>query len=596
MRWLKRIVLGFLASLGLAVLVLAGFAYWLGAGLLSLSAPSVPDVAVVTLDLAKPLLQPAGEEPLTELFERDRLSLRQVEEALERAGRDGRVKGLVLRLGGEHSGVATTQELRDAVTAFRKRGKFVLAFAESYDDGGGAGDYYLASACEEIWLQPSGELGLVGVVAETPFLRGTLDKLGVVPRFDKREEYKTAIDELTESAYTPAFKESLESILGSLYGQLVRAIADGRGLGADAVKALIDRGPFLAQEAFDAKLVDRLGYRDEALAAAKRRAGSGAETVSLSDYFRAGDDGSGQGRTIAVIAASGPIVSGESGFDGPLGISRIGADSLVDALDEAAKSSEVAAILLRIDSPGGSYVASDTIWRAVARAKAAGKPVIVSMGDVAASGGYFIAAPATKIVAEPGTLTASIGVFGGKLVVKELLEKLGVSVGTVQFGANAGISSATRDFTPEGWNRLEASLDAVYRDFTAKVASGRGLDPSRIPTIAKGRVFTGEDALALGLVDALGGFPKAVELAREAAGIAAGEPVRLTSYPRHGREFRRLLRQLLSESGGAEVRLAAGLAKALGGSLAALRPLLAELPALAGPGEAWLLMPPLAVR
>ena len=596
MRWLKRVVVGFFALVGIMTVSLALLAVWLGASLLVPSSRAVPEATALELDLTKAAAEVGAGGGIVQLLSPKRMTLRQIEEALERAGRDDRVKGLVVRLG-ESFSYATNEELRDAITAFRKRGKFTIAFAESYGEAGsGSGGYPIAAACEEIWLQPSGELNLVGVIAETPFLRGTLDKLGIVPRVDKREEYKSAIDELTDTAYSPAFKESLQSILGSLYDQLAQAVADGRGLGADATKALIDRGPFLAEEAVAAKLVDRLGYHDEARDAARRRAGPGGKLVQLPDYFRAARDGSGEGPVIAMIAASGPIVSGSSGFDDAFGVSRIGADTLSDTIDEAVRSSDVAAILLRIDSPGGSYVASDTIWRAVNRAKAAGKPVIVSMGDVAASGGYFIAVPATKIVAEPGTLTGSIGVFGGKLVIKGLFEKLGISVDSVQFGTNAALWSSDQDFTPEGWNRLEASLDAVYKDFTAKVVAARGLDANRIPEIAKGRVFTGAQALKLGLVDALGGFPQALELAREALHVKPEEPVQLREYPPRGREFRRLLRRLVAGEGIAAAPLTSLLARELAAPAAALRPLVAELPALTRPGEAWLLIPPLEVR
>ncbi len=378
MRWLRRIIVGIFAIIGFLVVVLVAVGAYFGAKLVA-PAHTVPDVAVLRLDLTRPLLAAGRRDSLAGLLQPEQLSLRQVEEALERAGGDARVKGLVLRLGAP-LGFAASQELRDAVAAFRKRGKFALAFAESYGGPGlGSGDYYLAAGCEEIWLQPSGELGLAGIAVETPFLRGTLDKLGVVPRFDKREEYKTAVDELTDTAYSPPFRESMESILGSLYGQLVKGIADGRGMSVEAVKALIDRGPFLAADALKDKLVDRLGYRDEAEDAARRHAGAGAGFISLADYLRATERDTSGSRVIAVIDGDGPIVSGEGDFDSPFGVSQMGADTIVKAFGEAQRSDDVAAIVFRIDSPGGSSLASDTIWRAVSRAQAAGKPVIVAM-------------------------------------------------------------------------------------------------------------------------------------------------------------------------------------------------------------------------
>ena len=596
MRWLKRIVFGFLALVGFMTLALAALALWAGMSLLAPSSRAVPEATVLELDLTKAPAEAGSSDGIIDLLAPKRLSVRQIEEALERAGGDERVKGLLVRLGTSFS-YATNEELRDAITAFRKQGKFTLAFAESYGEASsGSGGYPIAAACQEIWLQPSGELNLTGVVAETPFLKGTLDKLGVVPRIDKREEYKTAADELTETGYSPAFKESLESILGSLYDQLARAVADGRGLSIEATKALIDRGPFLAEDAIAAKLVDHLGYHHEARAAARRRAGPGGKLVQLGDYYRATRESGGEGPVIAMIAANGPIVSGSSGLDEPFGVTRIGADTLSDTIEEAARAKDVAAILLRIDSPGGSYVASDTIWRAVNDAKAAGKPIIVSMGEVAASGGYFIAAPATKIVAEPGTLTGSIGVFGGKMVLKGLFDKLGVNIEAVKFGTNATLWSSNEDFTPEGLSHLEASLDAVYKDFTTKVATARDIAASRIPEIAKGRVFTGAQARKLGLIDALGGFPEALELARAAAHIKAGEPVRLRAYPTHGRELHELVQRLLAGTGVAAAPLASRLARELSTSVTALAPLMAELPALTEPGESWLLLPPIAVR
>lgn len=596
-RWLWRIVIGCFALIGFSVVAIVGLAVWFGSSVLTLAVKDVPDPAVIEFDLTGPLAPPGSDDSLAEFFAPTRLSLRRAEEALDRAARDARVRGVVLRLGGPSLGLATTQELRDAVANLRKAGKFVLAFAESYGgQGSGSGAYYLATSCEEIWLQPSGDVGLAGVVAETPFLKGSLDKLGVTPRFDRRKEYKSAVEQFTEAAYSPAFRESMNSILGSIYDQLVAGVAGGRALSVASVKELIERGPFLAREALAAKLVDRLGYLDEVRESAKRRAGPGAHFISLREYRRDVEASDPSGPVIALIEGSGPIVSGESALGQPFSPARIGADTIVEALDEASNSRDVKAILLRVDSPGGSYIASDTIWRAVMRAKAAGKPVIVSMGNVAASGGYFISAPATKIVAEPGTLTGSIGVFGGKFVLSGLLGKLGVTTDSISLGDNAGMWSPMRDFTPPEWAKLESWLDAVYGDFTTKVAEARGLGEARIPEVAKGRVFTGLQAQKIGLVDALGGLPRAIEVAREVADVQGNAAVRLRTYPRGSRRYRRLLGSLLSETGGGEAKLAATLARGLGESIASLRPLVAELPALLSSGESWLLMPPVEIR
>jgi protease-4 len=597
LRWIRRIVVGFLAILGAGTLVFFVIGLSVTWGLIAHRAQPVPPAAVLKLDLTKPLADASEQDRLLAALSGQQVGLREIERALDRAGRDPRVKGLVVQIG-ESIPLATTQALRDAITAFRKQGKFAIAFAENYDElSSGVSQYYLATAFEEIWLQPSGEVGLAGLIAETMFLRGTFDKLGVVPHFDKREEYKNAVNELTDTRYDSAFRESLESLLSSLYGQVVRGIADGRAMTPDAVRGLIDEGPYLADAALKAKLVDRLGYLDEIESDATTRAGPGAKLITLSHYLRASDEPKG-GTVIATVDAEGAITSGDS--DGLFGVAQSRAGAIAKALDEASRATDVAAIVFRIDSPGGSYTASDTIRRAVEKARKAGKPVIVSMGDVAASGGYFAALPANKIVAEPATLTGSIGVFAGKFVLAGLYDKLGLSVDSIQLGKNVGMWSGNRDFSDSAWAKLEAMLDAIYADFTGKVAAARGLDPGRIPAVAKGRVWTGEEARELGLVDALGGFSTAVGLARDALGLAADAPVRFRAYPRPGEALSQLLDNVFGiekeASSSLLATLAPRLAAALGGKAALLHPLLVDLPALTAPGDAYMLMPPLEVR
>ncbi len=599
LRWCRRIVVGFLAVLGGFVLLLVVVGAVVGWSLLGHRNQAVPETTVLRLDLTKPLADAGAQDRLLAILSGQQIGLRQIEEALDRAGRDRRVKGLVAEIG-ESVPLATAQALRDAILRFRTQGKFAFAFAENYDElSSGMSQYYLATAFEEIWLQPSGEVGLAGLIAETLFVRGTLDKLGVVPHFDKREEYKTAVNELTDTRYDPAFRELMESLLSSLYGQVVRGIADGRSMTPEAVRALIDAGPFLGDRALKEKLVDRLGYADEVESDARSRAGPAAKFITLAHYLRDVGAEPKNDRFIATIDADGAITSG--GSDGLFGVAQARAGAIAKAFDEASRAADVAAIVFRIDSPGGGYSASDTIRRAVAEARKAGKPVIVSMGDVAASGGYFAALPANKIVAEPATLTGSIGVFAGKFVLERLYDKLGLSVDSIQLGTNVGMWSGNRDFSEAGWVKLEALLDAIYADFTGKVAAARGLDPSRIPSVAKGRVWTGEEARELGLVDALGGFPEAVALAREAAGLPETAKLGFRAYPLPGEEFRELLDNLLGgiNQGSTALSidvLAPRLASALGDKVAVLRPLLTELPALMGPSDAFMLMPPLDVR
>ncbi|MBV9969231.1 MAG: signal peptide peptidase SppA, partial [Xanthobacteraceae bacterium] len=515
----------------LVVLISVG----LGVGLWKFAStePGLPASIILTADLSRGLTDGPSEDTLSRIVLGSRRTLRDVLDALERAGDDARVRGLYLRLGDDTLGLAKSQELRDAIGAFRSKGKFALAFSESFGElGPGTRPYYLATACDEVWVQPLGGVGLTGLYSEIPFFRRTLDKLGVSASFEHRREFKSAANSLTETEMTGPQREEMEALLGSVGGQIVRGIAASRRLEEAEVRGLMDRGPFLADEAKAAGLIDRIGYRDEALARVRERAGADAELVRLGHYLDNAGRPHDSGAKIALIYATG-VIRQESGSESPfVGEREANAQTLGRAFRAAARDKDVRAILLRIDSPGGSATASETIWREVVRARERGKPVIVSMGDVAASGGYYIAAPADKIVAQPATVTGSIGVVAGKIVVAGLLDKLGVTTDSAQRGANAGMFSSTRDFTPEGKGRLDAFLDHTYAGFKAHVAAGRHLSDEAVEAIAKGRVWSGEEAKAKGLVDALGGYPAALALAREAAKIPEGAPYRLVVYPK----------------------------------------------------------------
>jgi protease IV len=528
---MRRFVLGLFALIGIVValaIVGAGVAVWRIAG----SKPILPATIILTAELGGGLTE-GGQNALSELVTGRKSTLRGFLDALERGAGDPRVKGIYAHINGDSLGLAKTQEVRDAIAAFRGKGKFAIAFSESFGEfGGGTRPYYLATAFDEIWLQPLGAVGLVGLHAEMPFLRGTLDKLGIQPSFARREEYKSAVNFLTESEMTAPQREEMESLLASMAGQIARGIADARHLSESEVQGLIDRGPLFADEAKAAGLVDRLGYRDEAIDEAHRRAGSGAELVSAARYVEGAGHPHNKGPTIALIYGSGLIVQG-GGAASPLsGAAEMSAREVSRAFRAAFRDAKVRAILFRIDSPGGSAVASETIWREVVRARERGKPVIVSMGDAAGSGGYYVAAPADKIVAQPATLTGSIGVLAGKLVVTHLLNKIGVTTDSAERGANSGMFSTFRDFSPAERQRLDAFLDLTYRGFKQHVAAGRHLSEDAVEEVAKGRVWSGEEAKAKGLVDALGGYAVALQLAREAAGLAADAPVKLVVYPR----------------------------------------------------------------
>src|SRR5438309_1507500 len=528
---MRRFVLGLFAAIGIgAVLLVIGIsiAVWWAVA----SRPGLPGSIVLTVDFGRGLVEGKGQEPFSELLFGKKQTLRGFLEALERAGDDSRVKGLYARFGGDSIGIAKGQEVRDAIRDFRAKGKFAVAFSDSFGEfGGGTRPYFIATSLNEIWLQPMGSVGLVGLRSEIPFFRSALDKLGVLPRFEHREEYKSAANSLTETQMTGPQREEIESLLGSISGQIVRGIGEARKLSEDQVAALIDRGPFFAEEAKAAQLVDRVGYRDEAIARARERAGSGAELVTLSRYF----DGAGRphdsGPKIALIYGSGMITAGGGNASPLSGDEEMSAREVTRAFRQAYGDSEVRAILFRIDSPGGSAVASETIWREVVRAKEHGKPVIVSMGEVAGSGGYYVAAPADKIVAQTATLTGSIGVLAGKLVISELLHKFGITGDSVQRGANAAMFSVFEDFSPAGRQRLDAFLDEVYAGFKQHVAAGRHISADQVEAAAKGRVWSGEEAKEKGLVDELGGYDVALRLAKEAANIPADKPFTLTVFP-----------------------------------------------------------------
>jgi protease-4 len=484
-------------------------------------------------DLQSPLLEYVPDDPVAWLVQRDKPTLRDTLDALDKAAGDARVAGLVATLGGESLGFAQVQEVRDAVLAFRARGKPAIAYAETFGEvAPGNGAYYLATAFDEIWLQPSGDVGLTGFIAESPFFRGTLDKLGVAPRMDHRYEYKNAMNIFTERKFTAAHREATEKVLGSVFGQAVRGIAEGRKLGPDEVRGLIDRGPFLGKEAVDARLLDGVGYRDEAYERARGKAGADAKLLYLGEYLKRAGRPHEKGKTIALVYGVGGVQRGKSRVNPLSGGAVMGSDSVTAAFRAAVADDDVKAILFRVDSPGGSYVASDAIWRETVRARQKGKPVVVSMGNVAGSGGYFVAMAADKIVAQPATITGSIGVLGGKMLTGGLWDKLGVTWDEVHSSAHSTMWTGTRDYSPSEWARFQAWLDRVYADFTSKVAEGRKMPKERVLEVAKGRIWTGEDAKGLGLVDELGGYAAALRLARQAAKIPENEEVNLQVYPR----------------------------------------------------------------
>lgn len=531
-RGLRRIVVVLLAMIGAAGVIVGGLA------LLAIYVIPVPGMdrgalpasMVLTLTLDDKLGSSAGGGALDRLFGGGRIGLEDALAALAGAETDGRIKGVFLDLSRAHPGLAEAQELRAAVARLRAAGKTVTAFADSFGEGASGGPaYYVASSAQQVWLQPSGDWSWTGASLEGVFLKDTLAKLGIAPDMIQRHEYKGAMEPLTRSEFSAPVRENLGRAVQGWFAQMLRGAAEGRTLTEAEIRAQVARAPLSAEEAQTARLVDRLGYRHDALEAAGVRKG-GTEAVSLERYFqREGSPWKG-GPVIAVIHGDGEITRSSGRGEGALRAPEFTADRVGRALAKAADDPDVAAIILRIDSPGGSYVASDAIHAQVLRARQS-KPVIASLKDVAASGGYFVALAADRILASPGTLTGSIGVVGGKIVVAELMKTLGVSTDPIEVGEHAGMWTPSRPFTADERRRVEAMMDRVYADFTGKVADARKLSPEEVDRLARGRVWTGEDALAGKLVDAEGGFLAAIAAAKQAAKLAPDAKVTVEAYP-----------------------------------------------------------------
>ena len=549
----------------------------------------VPSKTILEVNLEQGIIEDVPDDPVAAFTLKDTPVMRDVVEALEKAGDDDRVVGLVARVGAAPMGMAQIQELRNAVQAFRAKKKPAVAFSETFGEfGPGGGSYYLATAFDEIWLQPSGDIGLTGIFLESPFLRGTLDKVGVKPRMDHRYEFKNAMNFYTDKKYDPYFKEAMEKLTSSWFSQMTKGISESRHLTQAQVASLVDKGPFLGKEAQDAGLVDGMAYRDEVYAKVKKKAGEGAKLLFLDEYIKRAGRPNSSGKTIALIYGVGAVSRGDGGYSPFSGEEVMGSDHVTAAFREAVKDSAVKAILFRVDSPGGSYVASDAIWRETVRAKKAGKPVIVSMGNLAGSGGYFVAMAADKIVAQPGTITASIGVLGGKFLTSEFWDKVGLSWDSVQSSTNSNMWTGTHDYSPAQWARFQAWLDRVYVDFTGKVAEGRNLPKEKVLQIAKGRIWTGEDAKGLGLVDELGGFPEALRLAKQVAKIPEKEEVNLKVYPPKRTPFQMLFEEGPHSSDPEEAAMTA-----LARDLKMIQPYIRRIKMLAmGPESGVLSMPP----
>ncbi|HXS06669.1 MAG TPA: signal peptide peptidase SppA [Rhizomicrobium sp.] len=526
LRWLRSIMaavlngiakFAFLVILIIAVLFVIGLAR--GDGL--------PSNAVLTLDLRQPIsdsatsglsLSGAPQTVMNLVF------------ALDHASRDPRIKGVVMRLGMGSLSLAEAEEISTALSRFRSHGKFVIAQATGFLTAG-LGDYVAAVAADQIWVQPQSDFKVSGGGLGEIFLRRLFDKIDAVPQMAKRAEYKSAADMYTEKSMTDPDKEQLTQVANSWRETAVAEVAAARHLDPQKIREAFDASPQFAEDAKAKGLVDRIGYDDDALAAALGRAGRGAKPVKMTDYIKEQTFSAPYGANLAVIEAAGEIVDGTARGDLFNTQAGIASDDMSDAIRQATRDANIKAIVLRVDSPGGSVTASDQILNAVKKAQAKGKPVVVSMGGLGASGGYYISASADKIVAEPGTLTGSIGVLTGKVSIAKSLNKIGVELDEVASGKNTLMDSMSQPYTPEQWAALNHETDVIYADFLQKVAAGRKLPFEQVQAAAKGRVWTGADAKTKGLVDGLGGFWAAAKMAAD-LGKVPEDQIAIKIYPR----------------------------------------------------------------
>lgn len=523
-----KTVLLVLITVTLAVVLIGGWMWWRTDG-----SPAIASRTILEVDLTMGFAEDRPRDALALAFIERQPRLREVVAALERAAGDDRVLGIIAKVGASPGGLGTLQELRDAFVEFGKTGKTTIAYAETFGEfGAGNGGYYLATAFDEIFLQPSGDVGLTGLRYEVPFLAGTFEKLGIEAQMGQRYEFKNAVNSYTEKGFTGPHAEAMQDLVDSQFDQIVSGIAERRGFTEDLVRGVFDKGPHLGAEALALGLVDRLAYRDEVYEAAESEWGGDVEYRDLVDYARFSAPRLGGAETIALIYGVGPINRGSGGYDLLSGSVQMGADTVAQAFRDAVEDDDVRAILFRVNSPGGSYVASDTIWRETVRAREAGKPVVASFGDVAGSGGYFVAMNADHIVAQPGTITGSIGVYGGKLVSRDFWNKLGMTFDAVSTSDNSAMWSGVEGFDERGWRRMQDSLDRIYDDFVSKVARGRGLSIEQVETVARGRIWTGERAVENGLVDELGGFPVAYAALRRLLDLPEDTPLAVRIFPR----------------------------------------------------------------
>ena len=523
-KYLLGVASGFVLAILLALAVL------MAAVMIQSAEPAIPSDAVLEIRLSGPVPEHMATDFSLEFLESGMPpTLLQIRNAFKKAAKDDRIRAIVLRCGGLSVGWGKAQEIRWAIEEFKESGKPVVAFLQV----GSSLDYLIASAADQVFLTPEGFLDVKGLRAEVTFYQNTLRKLGVAAELHQIGKYKAAAEPWVRSSMSDAFREVLNSVLDEVYGQFLETVGAARGKSVEELAAILDNGPFTPQRALEAGLVDDLRYEDECFDALKEQLGledlqrlklSRYRSVSLASLGLSGE------HRIALVYAVGSILRGKDETESFFGADILGSDSFSQTLREVKNNDDIKAVVVRINSPGGDAIASDQMWRDMNRLSER-KPLIISFSDAAASGGYYIAMANAPIVAYPGTMTGSIGIFYGKLNLRGLYDKIGISKEILTRGKFAAIDSDYRGYSTEERDKLRQELEVFYRNFVQKVADARKREWDDIHQIAQGRVWMGSQAVANGLVDELGGLDRAIEMAKEAAGLEPTDKVTLVTYP-----------------------------------------------------------------
>lgn len=498
------------------------------------SRPAAPANTVLELDLRAGLTDQTSTNPFA-AFGGSGLSVVQIVDTLAQAQADDAVKVLLVRLPEAGMTPASADEVRQAIRRFRAADKAVIAHSQGLLPVGAViSTYMVGGAATELWMQGTARFEATGLATDTLFLGRALERYGVDAEFEQRYEYKNAVNQFIQSDFTAAHREAATSWMTSVHDSAVATIAQDRRVAPAALRTTLEAGPYSARQALSLRLIDKIGEVEQAEAEAKRRAGDDAEIVEFDDYASMKGERTGSGaNAIAIVGGEGAIVTGTGGGGGLGGGSSILSDDTAEAFYDAIEDDAVKAIVFRVSSPGGSPPASEQILSAVRAAQAAEKPVVVSMGAYAASGGYWVSSEADWIVAQPSTITGSIGVFGGKFVLADALGRFGIDMRGLSVGGDfADAYSPTEPFTASQRATFAASMDQTYEDFITRVATGRDLPAERVREIARGRVWTGTQARSLGLVDQLGGLTEAIDKAKELADLPAEDSVRFRRFPR----------------------------------------------------------------